>query len=373
MANGAMRLSPFFGNQAAPFPPVAPQQVQQRPQQQQADPRLLLGLGGLAQGFLQGGQRGGLGAALLGGAAGALPGFARGQLIQQEQAQLQAAAQAAAQQQEIENRRAQAEAQRKAAADAENVRQFGITTGLEQQTQKRLLSKDQREAQDLAFRQNNARATLAIDQANSVPDKLRVLQAMGLDPSSGEGRQLLSDSLTKSAVTINQPKLSPGQIPIDPNDLSKGTIKAADIGKARQIDTQLQGALNRYEQAIRASGGEVFPGKARDDLKNSRTDVLFQLKELNELGALQAADLELMSELLLDPTSISSNVADIFSVVGGDTIGERALANVQNIREQANERLAAITGQVGQPAAAPTEQTAQPQRMRFDAQGNLIQ
>ncbi|MGI9490307.1 MAG: hypothetical protein ACR2RF_31340 [Geminicoccaceae bacterium] len=121
-----IQLSPFFGQrQQAPF--------QAQPQQPQgADPRLLLGLAQGAQGFLQGGQQGGLGAALLGLGSGALGGVAQGQFMQQERAQQQQAAQAAAQQQALENQRAQQEAQRKAAADAETVRQFGITSGQKQ-------------------------------------------------------------------------------------------------------------------------------------------------------------------------------------------------------------------------------------------------
>jgi len=352
MANGPTQLTPFFGGGAQRAPFRIPTNVLGLPGLD--DPRSAGALQGFSQGFLRGDQT--FADALTRGIAGGFGGFAAGEQFRQQQAQEQAAAQAAAQQQEIENRRAQAEAQRKAAADAERVRQFGVTEG-------RLLTKDQREAQDLAFKQNNAlqklqldRAKLAIDQANSVPDKLRVLQAMGLDPSSGEGRQLLSDSLTKSAITINQPKLSPGQIPIDPNDLSKGTVAAKDIGQARVIADNIRSQLGRYREALTQFGAETLPGPAKDRLRGTRTQLLLELKTLNELGALTGPDLDLMDDLLIDPTSVPSRVGNAFSALAGNSLGERALQSIDLVEQTVNDRLNAITGQVGAPAvpqAAP--------------------
>jgi hypothetical protein len=136
-----IQLTPQFGGSPAP-----------QQQGQQFDPRLLLGLGGFAQGFMQGGQQGGLGAALLGGAAGGLPGIAQGQLIQQEQAQQQVAAQAQARQQQIENQRARQKALADAAVQAESTRRSDRTFGLEQEKEQRLIGSAQ-SAQDIA-RQN---------------------------------------------------------------------------------------------------------------------------------------------------------------------------------------------------------------------------
>jgi len=361
-----IQLSPAFGGQAAPFA---------QSQGQGADPRLLLGLAQGAQGFLQGGQRGGLGAALLGLGSGALGGVAQGQFMQQEQAQQQQAAQAAAQQQALENLRAQQAADLAQAKERRAAQEFGITTGLKQQTEQRLLTKDQREAQDLAFRQDNAvqqlqlnQAKFRLDQATSAPEKVQVLQAMGLDPASPEGRELLTASLTKPQVQINQPKLSPGQIPIDPNDLSKGSVAAKDIGQARVTAANVNATLDRYQQALVESGAETLPGPAKDRLKNARTQLLLELKTLNELGAITGPDLDLMNDLVIDPTSVSARVGNAFGAFGGSSLGERALANIDVLRGQVSDRLDAITGQVGQP-----DQATQPTRMRFDAQGNLIQ
>lgn len=249
--------------------------------------------------------------------------------------------------------------------------------GLKQTTEQRLLTKDEREAQDLAFRQNNAiqqlqldQAKFRLDQATSAPDKIQVLQAMGLDPASPEGRELLTASLTKPQVQINQPKLSPGQIPIDPNDLSKGSVAAKDIGQARVTAANVGATLDRYQQALQESGAETLPGPARDKLKNARTQLLLELKTLNELGAITGPDLDLMNDLVIDPTSVSARVGNAFGALAGNSLGERALANIDVLRQQVSDRLNAITGQVGAPA---TTETAAPTRMRFDAQGNLIQ
>ena len=160
--------------------------------------------------------------------------------------------------------------------------------------------------------------------------------------------------MTKPLIEQNQPKLPPGQIPIDPNDLSKGTISAANIGTARTTAAKIDVNLQRYEEALREFGAETFPGPAKDKLKSTRTQLLFDLKTLNELGALQAPDLELMKDLLLDPTSITSRVGNAFGALAGHSLGDRALANIDVLRQQVSDSLNAITGQVGQPAGVPT-------------------
>lgn len=365
----AMQLTPFFGQQRqpAPFQQPAPQQAQG------ADPRLLLGLGGFARGFLEGGQRGGLGAALLGGAAGGLPGIAQGQQIQDQQARQQAVLQQQEQQ-------ARQKAALEAAKQQEQRRQFGITTGLKQQTENRLLTKDQRDAQDLAFRQNNAvqklqldQAKFRLDQATSAPEKIQIMQAMGLDPASPEGRELLTASLTKPQVQINQPKLSPGQIPIDPNDLSKGSVAAKDIGQARVTAANVGATLDRYQQALQESGAETLPGPARDKLKNARTQLLLELKTLNELGAITGPDLDLMNDLVIDPTSFNARVGNAFGALAGNSLGERALANIDVLRQQVSDRLNAITGQVGAPAVPQAAQQATPADLSQMSTEQLLQ
>ena len=362
MVGAPISLTPQF--QRFGVPAQAPFQTQQQPRRGGGVNPLALALAAAGRGLVEGGSRGGLGTALLGATSAAVPAFMQGQLANQQRQDEQAKLEAQQQQQALENLQAQAEADRKAAADAEKIRQFGVTTGLKQQTEQRLLTKDQRDAQDIAFKQDNARqqlqlnqAKFRLDQATSAPEKIQIMQAMGLDPASPEGRELLTASLTKPQVQINQPKLSPGQIPIDPNDLSKGSVSAKEIGKAREIAAGIKTNIGRYADTLREFGAETFPGTAKDQLKSQRTQLLFDLKTLNELGALQGPDLELMADLLLDPTAVSTRVGNAFAALGGASLGERALANLDVLQQQVDDRLNAITGLVGAPTAPAQQAT----------------
>lgn len=67
-------------------------------------------------------------------------------------------------------------------------------------------------------------------------------------------------------------------------------------------------AVDRYKALLREHGTEQWPGAAKLQLGAAYADVLFEAKELANLGALQAADLDLMERVLRDPTKISSTM-----------------------------------------------------------------
>ena len=73
---------------------------------------------------------------------------------------------------------------------------------------------------------------------------------------------------------------------------------------------------------------------------------------MNELGALTGPDLELMDDLLIDPTSVPARVGNAFSALAGNSLGDRALESIDLVEQTVNDRLNAITGQVGPPAVA---------------------
>ncbi|MGI9487482.1 MAG: hypothetical protein ACR2RF_16710 [Geminicoccaceae bacterium] len=112
-----------------------PQQAPFQPRQMRGINPLQQGLAAAGQGLLQLQQSQrpvGIGSALLAATSAGIPAFAQAQQFNQQRQDQFAQQQAAAQQQALENARAQQEAQRKAAADAERVRQFGITSGQKQ-------------------------------------------------------------------------------------------------------------------------------------------------------------------------------------------------------------------------------------------------
>ena len=348
--------------------------VMQAPFGQQA---LLRGLGGFSQGFLGASQQPGarLGTALLGGASGLLPGLAQGAALEQRQRNIEQARQDdfAVQQARRQAAMAQLASEEQRAADR---------LAFDRRKEARLQTADDRAAEKMAFDQGLAlqkleqgRQQIEISRARAQqgPAAVQALVAAGIDPQSEEGRAAILANLTKPQVAINQPKLPAGQVFVDPQSPELGTIKMSDIGKAQQVNTNLNAALDRYENALRASGGQIVPGTAKDELKASRTDVLLQLKELNELGAITGPDMELMNALVIDPTSISGNVADVFSMLGGSTLGERALANVESLREQSKARLDSILNPAGQQIAPQAAQSVMPADLGSMSMEQLLQ
>ncbi len=68
----------------------------------------------------------------------------------------------------------------------------------------------------------------------------------------------------------------------------------------------LQDSLNRYKAVLRKYGPEMMAGEGKTRLDAAYTDLLLKQKNAAELGALQAADLELMERMMIDPTGLSA-------------------------------------------------------------------
>lgn len=117
----------------------------------------------------------------------------------------------------------------------------------------------------------------------------------------------------------------------------------------------VEDALKSYEILIAKHGTEFAPGPAKREMETARTQLLLELKNLYELGALQAPDLVLMENILADPTTIGANIGGLLT--GGANV-QNYLAQLDKIRE----RLAMAkrrAGLIGSPAES-TGQTEAP-------------
>jgi hypothetical protein len=71
---------------------------------------------------------------------------------------------------------------------------------------------------------------------------------------------------------------------------------------------QVQQSVDNYESLLDKYGSEIWPGKPKEELASSYTDLLLEMKELYNLGVLNGPDLELMQKVITDPTSMSAQV-----------------------------------------------------------------
>lgn len=78
--------------------------------------------------------------------------------------------------------------------------------------------------------------------------------------------------------------------------------------KADQAYQSLTTMLDNYERLVSRTGMTALPGADKDAVTQARTQILLQLKELNNLGVLNGPDLELMNNMLTDTGVSAGNI-----------------------------------------------------------------
>lgn len=116
---------------------------------------------------------------------------------------------------------------------------------------------------------------------------------------------------------------------------------------ARSFQGLMQG-LDDYEKLFKDTGTSSFarmlPGQKNDALSTAHRDLQMQMKELYNLGVLNGPDLELMNQILLDPTSVSGNLLD---AVGISDMDKRIPDNITRVRRMMINRTTPALQQLG--------------------------
>lgn len=117
-------------------------------------------------------------------------------------------------------------------------------------------------------------------------------------------------------------------------------IEPAGVGEQAVLQKQarafqsLMTGLDDYERLFNEVGqsgfDRVLPGSKNDALSTAHRNLQMQMKELYNLGVLNGPDLDLMNQILLDPTDVSSN---LLGAVGIGNMAERIPANIKRVRE----------------------------------------
>ena len=75
------------------------------------------------------------------------------------------------------------------------------------------------------------------------------------------------------------------------------------LGKIKTASLNLNDELTRFDQLVKKHGSTIMPGEARSQVESVRTNIIMQLKNLYELGAITGPDLPLMEKMISDPSS----------------------------------------------------------------------
>lgn len=136
-----------------------------------------------------------------------------------------------------------------------------------------------------------------------------------------------------------------------PADPARETEKQRnDRVKAEQTFRNLETQFDKYQSLLGRVGTEVLPGKDKNELNTRRTQILLELKTLNELGAITGPDMDLMNALVLDPTTPVNALRDAWAkVTGGATAGQQAISNIDVLRDIAQDRIKAAQGGLAAP------------------------
>jgi hypothetical protein len=112
-----------------------------------------------------------------------------------------------------------------------------------------------------------------------------------------------------------------------------------DAVAVNQAYNNLSSGLDDYAALIKKTGTSVLPGADSDALRQSRTNLQLQLKELYNLGVLNGPDLGLMQQMIFDPSiSVGSPIdaaGKIYSGLGGmgsTSIDARAKASIDRVK-----------------------------------------
>ena len=85
-------------------------------------------------------------------------------------------------------------------------------------------------------------------------------------------------------------------------------ILVSGEAKGKSYDTlgRVETSLSSYKEMLKNTGTEIWPGQKKLAVGGLQKDLLLEMKELYNLGVLNGPDLEIMSEIMKDPTAISS-------------------------------------------------------------------
>lgn len=100
-----------------------------------------------------------------------------------------------------------------------------------------------------------------------------------------------------------------------------------------------QDTLNDLKDTFKKTGTEILPTTGKTQLRSQYRNLQLQLKELFNLGVLNGPDLELMNEVLIDPTSVGANV-----LYGGTDRVVASMGEVQKFIENKEKALLQSAG-----------------------------
>jgi hypothetical protein len=121
--------------------------------------------------------------------------------------------------------------------------------------------------------------------------------------------------------------------------------------KADQAYQSISTMLDDYQNLVQRTGAIWGPGQNNDAVTQARRNIQLQLKELYNLGVLNGPDLDLMNQVLVDPT-VGLGSAGLPNMLPGNA-AQRVSASVTRLKEMLRTLRNTQTSAVGLPPVGP--------------------
>lgn len=108
-----------------------------------------------------------------------------------------------------------------------------------------------------------------------------------------------------------------------------GVGDESDINRAAYAYRTFNNALDDYNKIVSEGGVSIIPGVQKDAIDVSRRNLQMQMKELYNLGVLNGPDLDLMNQIIVDPTGIGNKALDMLGIADTE---ERVTKNIEQVR-----------------------------------------
>lgn len=163
---------------------------------------------------------------------------------------------------------------------------------------------------------------LYIKRLNEGLSPEEAIQPEGYDP-----RQMLME---QGALQQPYRVADSGQVKSDAYPISPaGVGDESDINRAAYAYRTFNNALDDYNGIVKSGGVSIIPGVQKDAIDVARRNLQMQMKELYNLGVLNGPDLDLMNQIIVDPTGIGNKALDVLGIADTE---ERVAKNIEQVR-----------------------------------------
>jgi len=254
-----------------------------------------------AQGLMDNNGHAGL-AGILGAALGGWQNKKKGDMLAQGNSEIE---------QQIAAMQAESEAQIKAAKEAQEAKKWAredmIRAEKAKQAQDTMLAQQafQAEQAGLGREDVNNRFSQSQGMANKQFDATQAYRQAQLEAQQNKGTKQGLFTPEEQALIEQKPHLAQ-EIMQRKEDKATGTDTKAK-NKEIELKRKLSGSVNELFSQLMNEGTETW-GSDSKKMKTTYTDLLLQAKEAYNLGVLSGPDLELMENVINNPTSMASGM-----------------------------------------------------------------